>query len=241
MKMRGFWVFSVICLIILGSGLVSAANETTNTTTTTTNATFEGGGVPRLAAHKVMKTLHFSEPVKSMEFRLSEHVWAGRPIPERVTAFPLDMANLDSSKNVYDYFRIKADKKINASVLDFLRVKLSVDGLWIEENDLMLEGIDVYFYEENGWTNKDVEVSYFGENSETYFYMAELPDVGYYAIVEKEERIQKILETIGEEVEIEDIGEIVIPPEEKNWSIWKILVILFAIAYLFKKVKSRKV
>ncbi|MBT4058297.1 PGF-pre-PGF domain-containing protein [Candidatus Woesearchaeota archaeon] len=242
MKMRGFWVFSVICLVFLGSDLVSAANETVNTTTTI-NSTFEGGSVPRIAAHKVMKTLHFSEPVKSMEFRLSEHVWAGRPIPERVTTFPLGMADLDSSKNVYSYFRIKADEKINSSVLDFLRVKLSIDAKWIEDRGLLIDGIDVYFYELNGWTNTDINVDYFGKNSDEFYYLAELPDMGYYAIVEKEEKIELNLETIEEEiieVNISEMGnELELAEEEFNW--WKILVIILVIGYFIRKRAIRKI
>ncbi len=239
--MRGFLVFSVICLIILGGNLVSAANETVD------NSTFEGGGVPRIAAHKVMKTIHFSEPVKSMEFRLSEHVWAGKPVPERVTTFPLGIADLDSSKNVYNYFRIKADKKINASVLDFLRVKISVDAEWIKKNDLMLEGVEVYFYDENGWTDKDVEVNYFVENSETYFYIVDLPDTGYYAIVEKEnEKIELDLDSI--EKETEEIEVLSFPELEEAFDLeketnfeWLWILIIFIVAlYFIKKKVIRK-
>jgi len=229
-------------LVLISCTFVSAEGGNYSDKIVNTNVSFEGGSFPLLPAGKVMKTIHFSEPVKTIEFRLSQNVWAGRPFPEKVGTFAQGMAGLDQSKNVYGYFKLSADKKINSSVLDYLEVKLSVDGRWIKENNLDSDDVDVYFYDKNGWSNFGINVSYFGENSDDYFYVARIPDVGYYSIVEKEEKnIEKILESVAEVEYVEEIEPVQEIEEKTNYAvpILVVLIIIFLIVIYFDREKSK--
>lgn len=170
------------------------------------------GSLPLIAGGKTYKNLFFSEPVKSIEFEVSENVWTGRPFSEKVIYLPKGVNYLDNLRNVYSYFRITSDK-INQSNIVFAKVKFNVENTWLENNDLVKDDIELLIYDHNGWTDKGVTTEYFGENSEDIFYITDVPYFGYFAIAEKKketlvvepaEEVQEIVEIVENDIVINE-------------------------------------
>ncbi len=247
MKLRNL----ILILIVLASSIavLGQSNETEEagggSSSSNASSLAGGGSLPLIVGGKIYKAIYFSEPVRSIEFEISDNVWTGRPFPQGLNELPLAVSYLDNSRNVYTYFNILAPK-INKSNLAFAELKLNVKKDWMGKKDIQLDAVELLIYEENGWTDSGVTLEYFGENSEEYFYLAQVSDFSYFAIVEKKDKLvveEAVNDTKEEIIEavVKTEKTIVIAKEKQDFTMFfffAAVVLILLLMYLLKKKKS---
>ncbi|MDP3917288.1 MAG: PGF-pre-PGF domain-containing protein [Nanoarchaeota archaeon] len=240
----------IICIffVVISSSFVVSQNNSGGGSSSNSTSYAGGGSLPVIADNKHLKNLYFSEPVKSIDFLVNKTVFAGKPFPKKIEKLP-DKINEIKSKNVYSYFNIESDKKINDNLVS-AEIKFNVKRFWIEEKNVDFEDITLLIYDKNGWSDYGIDVEYFGENSEDYFYLAQIPYFSYFAIIA--EKMAVIEGDASEKSSVEEIRNITeekmpedVPKKKSSVSLVIFGVLFFVVLYLtyewLMKKKIRKV